>query len=253
MFNNKNILITGAGSGIGRELSIELNKLGANVIGADIDLNTLEETKNIINNDRFKYYEVDMENSDSINKFLTNNLDIDILINNAGIIHTFTKVEDLNYELINKVMNINFFGPLRLIKHFIPLMKKKDYAHIINISSMGGFFPFPGQVIYGSSKAALKILTEGLYAELKDTNIKTMVVMPGAVKTNITNNSNVPPIKGSKEYKMTSANAAAKDIIKGIEKNKLQLYVGGDSKFMNIFYKLNPRKAISFISDKVKL
>ena len=71
------------------------------------------------------------------------------------------------------------------------LTKDKSEQYIVNVSSMGGFFPFPGQTIYGASKAALKIFTEGLYAELEKTNVRVMIVLPGAMNTNITTNSNV--------------------------------------------------------------
>jgi short-subunit dehydrogenase len=60
--------------------------------------------------------------------------------------------------MINKVMNVNFYGPLNLTKLFLPELLKRPAAHIVNISSMGGFFPFPGQTVYGASKAALKLL-----------------------------------------------------------------------------------------------
>ena len=116
---------------------------------------------------------------------------------------------------------------------------------------MGGFFPFPGQTIYGASKAALKLFTEGLYAELLDTNVKVMVVFPGAVNTNITKNSNVNMVNNNSSYKMLSANKAATEIIKGIEKNKFQLYVGGDSKIMHFLYNLNPKFAIKMIKKQM--
>ena len=70
-------------------------------------------------------------------------------------------------------------------------LKETAAAHIINISSMGGFLPVPGQSVYGASKAAVKLLTEGLYAELRETNVRVSVVFPGAINTNITTNSGV--------------------------------------------------------------
>jgi len=76
-----------------------------------------------------------------------------------------------------------------MTKAFLPFFLKRSEAHVVNISSMGGFIPFPGQTIYGAAKAAVKIFTEGLYAELKDSNVNVTVVHPGAIATNITTNS----------------------------------------------------------------
>jgi short-subunit dehydrogenase len=116
---------------------------------------------------------------------------------------------------------------------------------------MGGFFPFPKQTIYGASKAALKLFTEGLYSELIDTNIKVMIVLPGAINTDIAKNSNVD-INNARNYKMTSAKKAAKLIINGIKRNKFKLYIGNDSKIMNLLYNFNSRLAIKTISKKMK-
>ena len=177
-------------------------------------------------------------------------------INNAGIIQPFVKVEKLDDNTINKVMNVNFFGPVHLIRYFMEdLTKDRTEQYIVNVSSMGGFFPFPGQTIYGASKAALKIFTEGLYAELEKTNVRVMIVLPGAMNTNITTNSNVE-INTSKEesnFKMLEADVAAFKIIEGIEKNKFKLFLGQDAKFLRFLYKINSKTAISFINKKMNV
>ena len=164
-------------------------------------------------------------------------------------------VEDLDDATINKVMSVNFFGPVHLIRFFMEdLTKDKTEQYIVNVSSMGGFFPFPGQTIYGASKAALKIFTEGLYAELEKTNVRVMIVLPGAMDTNITKNSNVE-IKTTKEesnFKMLGADVAAMEIINGIEKNKFKLFLGTDAKFLRTLYKINSKWAISYINKKMK-
>ena len=80
-------------------------------------------------------------------------------------------VEDLDYATIERVLNVNLMGTIYLVKAFLPHLKARPEAHIANVSSMGGFLPVPGQVMYGASKAAVKLLTEGLYAELLDTNV----------------------------------------------------------------------------------
>ncbi|HRD39265.1 MAG TPA: SDR family NAD(P)-dependent oxidoreductase, partial [Bacteroidia bacterium] len=72
-------------------------------------------------------------------------------------------------------------------KSFLPHLLKRPEAHIVNISSMGGFLPVPGQSIYGATKAAVKLLTEGLRSELLDTNVRVTLIFPGAIGTNIAN------------------------------------------------------------------
>src|SRR4029077_20400389 len=123
-----------------------------------------------------------------------------------------------------RVMNINFYGTLYMIKTFLPHLLTRPEAHIVNISSMGGLLPVPGQTIYGASKAAVKLLTEGLNSELSNTNVKVTVVFPGAVNTNITKNSglNTPAqsATGNKSIKILSAAKAADIIAEGMENDR---------------------------------
>ena len=192
----KNIIVTGAASGVGKELTKQMLKKGGLVAAVDINEDNLKTLKDELKSDKLKTFVVDMGSIESIEKFRKDYIkeysDVDIIINNAGIIQPFVKVEELDEKTINKVMNVNFFGPVHLIRYFMEdLTKDKTEQYIVNVSSMGGFFPFPGQTIYGASKAALKIFTEGLYAELEKTNVRVMIVLPGAMDTNITKNSNV--------------------------------------------------------------
>ena len=254
----KNVIITGGASGVGKELTKQMLKCGCNVAAIDINEENLEKLKEELNSKRLKTFVVDMGNIESIREFRENYKkeysDVDIIINNAGIIQPFVKVESLDDKTINKVMNVNFFGPVNLIRLFMEdLTKDRSEQYIVNVSSMGGFFPFPGQTIYGASKAALKIFTEGLYAELEKTNVRVMIVLPGAMNTNITKNSDVE-INTSKEesnFKMLEPSVAAAQIIEGIEKNKFKLFLGSDSKFLRILYKINSKAAISYINKKM--
>ena len=254
----KNVIITGAASGLGKELTKQMLKSGCNVAAIDINENNLQLLKEELNTPKLKTYVVNMGSYDSIKKFREDYKkdynDVDIIINNAGIIQPFVNVENLDDEVINRVMNINFFGPVNLIRLFMSdLTKDRSEQYIVNISSMGGFFPFPGQTIYGASKAALKIFTEGLYAELENTNVHVMIVLPGAMNTNITTNSNVQvnTTKEESNFKMLEAREAARIIIEGIDKNKFKIFLGSDSKFLKFLYKINSKYAISYINKKM--
>lgn len=255
--NKKRIIVTGAASGVGKELTKELINKGAFVYGLDINSNSLEELKKELNSSNLETFTVDISKKESLEKFKKDLGDtkIDILINNAGIIQPFVHIKDLDDNTIDRVMNVNFYGPMNLTRLFLnDLIDNPNGAYIVNVSSMGGFFPFPGQSIYGASKAALKIFTEGLYAELSNTKVKVMVVFPGAMDTNITKNSNVTTSAStsSSNIKMLSASTAAKEIITGIEKNKFKLFLGSDAKFMKTMYKLNSKKAIDLINKKMQ-
>lgn len=255
---NKKIIVTGAASGIGEELVKQLLDKGAKVVAVDVNKENLNKLESLIGNDNLDTYVLDVSDRKAIKKFgkwyKEKYEKLDILINNAGIIQHFITAEELSEEEIDRVMKVNFFGPVALIQEFMDVLKKKSDSYIVNVSSMGGFFPFPKQTVYGASKAAIKIFTEGLYAETSGTNIHVMVVFPGAIATNITKNSNVE-MKGNSSnssVKMTSAKDAANQIITGIIKNKFKVYIGSDCKFMKFLYKLNPKMAIDFINKKMK-
>jgi short-subunit dehydrogenase len=255
--SNKIIVVTGAGSGIGRELALQLINGRANVAGVDINLDSLLETQKIagVGDDRFKAFQLNITDKENVEALPIQVIQhfgaVDGIINNAGIIQHFIPVNDLSYQEINRVFNVNFFGTLYLTKAFLPHILQRPEAHIVNISSMGGFIPFPGQTIYGAAKAAVKLLTEGLYAELKNTNVKVTVVHPGAIATNITENSGLGKPKmeaNAKESKMAlSAEKAAEKIIAAMENNKYRVTVGKDAMMLDLLYRLSPRMATNFI------
>jgi len=114
--------------------------------------------------------------------------------------------------------------------------------------------PVPGQTIYGASKAAVKLFTEGLHAELAGTNVHVSVVFPGAVATNIVANSGVTalPAGDAQRHKVLSADQAARDILDGVVRNQFRILVGNDSKLLDVFYRLAPQRAAAFIARQMK-
>jgi short-subunit dehydrogenase len=258
---NKVIVVTGGGSGMGRELVLHLLSKGAKVIAVDIDGAALKETVALTgeHKDSLRIFVVDITNRKSVEemveKVLEQNGIVDGIINNAGIIQPFVKVNELSYEIIERVVNVNLFGTLYMVKAFLPHLLTRPEAHIVNISSMGGFLPVPGQTIYGASKAAVKLLTEGLHSELANTNVRVTVVFPGAVNTNILKNSGLnlpqPSMTEGKIPKILSPAKAARIIIDGMEKDRYRVLVGQDSKMMDFFYRLNPKSAASMIGKQM--
>lgn len=261
---NKVFLVTGAGGGIGSELALELLKRGAKVAAVDLRNESLQALKKRAG-DRAKSlstHAINITDRDAVAKLpkavITKHGAIHGVVNCAGIIQPFVKVNDLNFDVIERVMSVNFYGTLYMTKAFLPHLLKKREAHIVNVSSMGGFLPVPGQSVYGASKAAVKLLTEGLYAELLDTNVHVSVVFPGATNTKITENSDVktPSVKNAGtadlSARMLPADQAARIIVDGIEKNKPQIFTGSDSKLMNRLYRLNPISATKLIAKQMK-
>lgn len=258
----KVIVVTGAGSGIGRAVVLALLAKGASVAAVDINAANLAETAQLAADGatRLSTLIADLSERAAV-EALPKQVEakhgaVDGLINNAGIIQPFKNFRDLDYKDIERVMNVNLYGQIYMLKSFLPALMARPEAHIVNVSSMGGFFPFPGQTLYGASKAAVKLLTEGLYAELLGTGVGVSVVFPGAIKTNIAQNSGVTMIgadaAAESNFPMTLPEAAAGEIIAAIEKNKFQVFIGRDSKLMNLLYKLSPKMAVGFIQKQMK-
>ncbi len=262
--NGKTIVVTGGGNGIGRELVLHLLNKGAKVAAVDMREEALVETNKLAGGlaAHLSTHVLNITDKEALSSFVEQVIKqhgaVDGLINNAGIIQPFVRVNDLEFSAIERVMQVNFYGTLYMIKAFLPHLLKRPEAHILNISSMGGFLPVPGQSIYGASKAAVKLLSEGLYSELLDTNIKVSVVFPGAIGTNITGNSGVVgPTLSEVDMKKSSiqllaASKAAELIVKGMEADKMRIYVGNDSKLLNFLYRLHPGFATRFIAKQMK-
>lgn len=258
LVSGKKFLVTGAGNGMGREVALELLKRGAKVLAVDINEDFLNETRLLAGTtaEGLTTVKLDITDRPAAQALADSNRDLDGLVNVAGIIQPFVKVNDLGFEAIDRVMNINFFGPLNLIKAFLPGLLTRPQAHILNVSSMGSYAPVPGQTLYGASKAALNLLTEGLRSELSETNVKLTLVWPGAIGTNISKNSgvSVPGAENmdSSKMKVTSAVEAGRMMVDAIEQGQKRIYIGGDAKFMGRLSKWSQDTAAKLIYKNLK-
>lgn len=261
--SDKVFVVTGAASGIGKEITMALLAKGAKVAAVDLKEETLKELSEELgsNSENISTHALSVADKKAVEalpgEIIAKLGQIDGVINNAGIIQSFVKINDLDYEAIDRVMGVNFYGTLYMLKAFLPVLLKRPAAHIVDISSMGGFLPVPGQAVYGASKAAVKLLTEALQVELIDTNVGVTLVFPGATSTNITKNSGVKsPIseEAAKKIKIPtqSPKDVAKLVIKAIETNQAQVFAGKDSKFMNRLYRLSPSYATGLIAKQMK-
>lgn len=261
---DKIIVVTGGGNGVGRELVLELLAKGAKVAAVDINETGLLATKRLAEDKagNLSTHVLNITDRVAVKLFSEQVIaqygKVDGIINNAGIIQPFVKVNNLDYNTIEKVVDVDFYGTLYMIKAFLPHFLKLPEAHIVNVSSMGGLIPVPGESIYGAAKAAVKLLTEGLQAELRNTNVNATLICPGAVATNIKFNSGAEPesIKGNEAdeavIKPLHPTKAAQLIIQAMEKNKRCVLIGSDMKAVNFIYKLYPKLAKNIINTQMK-
>ncbi len=257
---DKTVVVTGAGSGIGRALTLLLLRQGAQVAGVDLNQASLVETASLAGplSAGFHGFQVNVVDRSAVealpDQVIARFGTVDCVINNAGIIQPFTKLIHLDYATIERVFHVNFYGTLSMTKAFLPHLLERPEAHIVNLSSMGGFLPVPGQTIYCAAKAAVKLMSEGLASELLGTNVHVTVVFPGAVATNIRGNSGLDsPVQdnSSAAGKALSPAKAAEIIVNGIERDAPSIFVGKDASIMSLLHRLNPNFAARAIARKM--
>ncbi len=260
----KTIVVTGGGSGIGRELVMDLLGRGARVAAIDVIEAALHATADLAGDHlgKLSMHVLDITDREAVESLPSAVIEahgqVDGLINCAGIIQPFVKLDKLEYSAMQRVIDVNFWGTMYMTKTFLPHLLERPAAHIVNLSSMGGFLPVPGQTVYGASKAAVKLLTEGLHSELTETNVSVTVVFPGAIKTNISTNSGVgvPASAGAsqqeRKFKMTSPVVVATTIIDAMERDAYRVTVGPDAKTMDWLSRLMPEWAAGFIYKQMK-
>jgi short-subunit dehydrogenase len=258
----KTIVVTGGGSGMGRELVLLLLEKGARVAAVDINEVTLQETAVLAGShrERLSTHVANLADREVVlalpQAVIRAHGAVDGVINNAGIIQRFVRVNDLTFQDIERVIDVNFWGVVNVTKAFLPPLLERPEAHVVNISSMGGFLPVPGQTAYGASKAAVKLFTEGLHSELLPTHVHVTVVFPGAVATNITTNSGVAPMVGAaseaSNFKMTTSADAARVIVAGMERNRYRVLVGSDARMMDFLCRLMPERAAKIIYTQMR-
>jgi short-subunit dehydrogenase len=257
LVKNKVVVVTGAGSGMGREIALELSRRGAKVGMVDFRAESLAETAKLVKDagGTCSSHVLDVSDAAAV-KALPAAVEaklgvVDAIINNAGIIQPFVRINDLDLKDAAHVMAVNFTGPLMLTKAFLPGLLKRPEAHILNVSSMGAYAPVPGQSVYGASKAAIKLFTEGLRSELLNTKVGVTIVFPGAIATNIAANSGLVGMDADSDaaaaQKTTPAPVAANAMVDAIEQNKPRICIGSDATLMDRLSRLNPIFAANLI------
>jgi short-subunit dehydrogenase len=257
----KVIVVTGGGNGLGRELVRQLVARGARVAAVDINAAGLEETVAPLGKGaNVATFEANVADRSAVEALPARVIEhfgsVDGLINCAGVLHPFVRFHELEWAAIERVLNVNFMGTLYMVRAFLPKLLERPEAHVLNVASMGAYVAVPGQSIYCASKAAVKLMTEGIHFELMHTKVRVSVAMPGQLLTNMMTNSGVEaPIAGaavrSRVPLGTTPESGAKQILEGMEADAYHIFVGNDAKFMDAFHRLTPRRAAATIAKQL--
>lgn len=187
---NQTVLITGAGSGIGKALAHAFKNENANLILVDKNPSFIDSLRSEISEDRnFVITKVmDVADIDAVSQFQREiekkQIVVDVLIANAGI-SKVSHPDCLTEELLHEIMNVNFFGTTNFVLSFLPAMRKRKNGHIVVTSSLAGVRGLPGSAAYCASKAAQATFIESLRIDLRKENIKFTTFFPGFVDTPI--------------------------------------------------------------------
>lgn len=263
VLESKTFVVTGGGNGMGREIVMNLLKRRCRVIAADISAQSLKDTQRLAEAYGLKCDTkvVDVTNRDAVEQFAhevcAREGGIDGIVNNAGIIQPFTSIRDTDYSVAQRIFNVNFWGVMNMTQAFLPHLTKRRTSIIVNVSSMGGFIPVPGQAVYGASKAAVKQLSEALEIELSDSSVHVTTVFPGALDTDIKKNSGIGCDTKAQASHTASAKlplspiTAAEAVVNAIEECKKTVYIGEDSVAMSRLCRNNPEEAARKIKEMI--
>jgi short-subunit dehydrogenase len=249
--------ITGAASGIGRALAIELARRGCDLALADRDEAGLAALAAEIRPARkVTVHRVDVGRPEEIAQFAGEACDahpsLHILVNNAGVA-LLGQFEEIDQAQMDWLFDINFWGVVHGTRAFLPHLKTRAEAHIVNLSSIFGIIAPPGQSAYAAAKFAVRGFSESLRHELAVAGnpVRLSVVHPGGVATAIARNSRsgvgitdnarrAQSIERFENAAKTTPKDAALRIIKGIERNEPRILIGNDARFMDLLQRFRP-------------
>lgn len=255
--NQKKVLVTGAASGVGQALSLELAKKGCSLYLLDKNAVGLDQTLSQIDLSSASAHVCDLSEADALGKtcdeILAKSGGVDVLINCAAI-ETHGKIEDVPMEAFRLNYEVNFNAPLYLTKRFLPAMKQKGDAQIVNISSAMGRRSVPGKSAYCITKFALNAFTESLRLETQQFGVHVMMVSPGPIDSNLPNSIiryGIDKFQYESGLNRKSPAYVACKIIDGMEKKKTIVREWGMTEVFLYINCLFPRLADYILSKKI--
>ncbi|MCW2830850.1 MAG: acetoin dehydrogenase [Aeromicrobium sp.] len=251
-FTGKVAVVTGAGSGIGRALSVELARRGARLAISDVDSAGLAGTEALVvaAGAEVRADPLDVSQRELVLTYAETVAEhfgvVNIVINNAGIAFTGS-VEQMSFKDIDRVMDVDFGGVVNGTKAFLPHLIASGDGHVVNISSVFGLFAVPSQSAYNAAKFAVRGFTEALRQEMVNGSrpVKVTCVHPGGIKTNIARNAE--QVEGLDHDEIatsfdklarTSPAKAADVILKGVENDKARVLIGADAWVLDKFVRV---------------
>jgi short-subunit dehydrogenase len=251
--------ITGAASGIGRALAIELAARGCDVALADINeagLATLAEEIKQVHRRKVSVHRLDVSQPAQIDAFavaaVASHPALNIVVNNAGVA-LFGQFHEIDQAQMDWLVNINFWGVVHGSRAFLPHLQRQRAAHIVNVSSIFGIIAPAGQTAYAAAKFAVRGFSEALRHELQTNNspVRLSVVHPGGVATGIAakarmgvgvtdNLRRTEAIDRFAQAAKTTPRDAALRIIRGIERNEPRILIGSDARWLDLLQRFRP-------------
>ena len=271
-FESKVAAITGAASGIGRELAIELARRKCHVAVSDINEDGLQQTVDQARpfGVRVTSHTVDVADREAVyawaNQVTSDHGQVNLIFNNAGVALGST-VEKMSYEDFEWLMGINFWGVVHGTKAFLPHLKASGEGHVINVSSVFGLAGIPSQSAYNSAKFAVRGFTESLRQELEimECGVSATSVHPGGIKTGIARSSRmdssvrdlgIDDTTAKEKFEkgfITAPDKAARVILAGVRANKRRVLIGPDARVYDWMVRLLPSGYQSIAKRYTKL
>jgi short-subunit dehydrogenase len=263
--------VTGAASGIGRALALELAARGCDLALADRDEAGLQAVAAEIakaHARKVTVHRVDVGEPSEIEAFaqaaVAGHPGLNIVVNNAGVA-LLGQFNEIDQAQMDWLMNINFWGVVHSTRAFLPHLARQREAHIVNLSSIFGIIAPPGQTAYAAAKFAVRGFSESLRHELQmaASPVRLSVVHPGGVATNIVRNSRTgvgmtdnerraQTIERFDSVAKTTPAAAALRIIAGIEKNQPRILIGNDARFMDLLQRFRPATYWAVLARRIE-
>lgn len=256
---NKNVVVTGASSGLGKEMVLRLiKKYKCRVVGI---ARSEEKMQALINelgelSNNFSYHLFDVSDSEKWHEFAdkikASDFDADVIINNAGILPQFTRFDKYSAEEMQTVQEVNFDSVVYSTSAFVPAFLQKSGTAFINIASSDALCPLAGTSVYSAGKAAVKSLSEAMREEYRG-KIYIPAVCPGFIRTNIMRNQMHNEKSGILNLVSMPAAKAAKKILRRANARRARIVVGADAHFMDVFYRIAPVTSQRFMNFIFKI
>ena len=268
-FAGKVVVITGAGSGIGRALALDLARRGARLAISDMDTVGLAETARQAEalGVEVKSDHLDVTQREAVlayaDEVRAHFGKINQVYNNAGIAY-HGEFEKSEFKDIEKIMDVDFWGVVNGTKAFLPHLIASGDGHVVNVSSLFGLLSMPGQSAYNSAKFAVRGFTESLRQEMLIAKhpVKVTCVHPGGIKTAIARNATAGPGEDldtfakffDQKLARTTPEAAAETILTGVRKGKARVLIGADAKFLDAWVRLvgpSYQRVVALVAGRV--